>query len=124
MGLFALLVFGLAAIGLAGLMSFHAAVRMREFALRLALGAAPASLAGMVVMRAVRLTALGGVAGGFITIAAAPLARQLPGGSVSATGSGVYVLVIALLGALAIVASIGPALRAARLNPARALRQE
>ncbi len=64
----------LAWIGLYGLLSFSIADRRREIAVRLALGAEPRGVAGMVVAQGARLVAIGLIAG---FVASLGLARLL-----------------------------------------------
>ena len=58
---FALLATLLAAIGLYGVLAFTVAQRTREFGVRMALGADPARVRGMVLMQVGKMTLIGGV---------------------------------------------------------------
>jgi putative ABC transport system permease protein len=121
-GLFALLSVVLAAIGLYGVISYNATSRVREFAVRLALGAAPGNLTRLVLGRALRL-AVAGLAVGVVTaMALTPLVRALPIGIHAEPGT--YVMIAALLVAIAALACVVPAIRVARVNPASALRHD
>ncbi|HXW04797.1 MAG TPA: ABC transporter permease [Vicinamibacterales bacterium] len=119
-GSFALLALSLAAIGLYGVISFGVTARIREFAVRLALGAEPSRVARQVFARAWWLTAAGLAAG--VTMALA-LTLLLPALQVP-IGLPMYAFTAGLLLILAIVSSAFPALRVARVNPASALRHE
>ncbi len=111
----------LAATGLYGLISFLVERRTRELGLRVALGAEPARVARMVVMQACALAAIGAVVGtGGAALAAKWLSATLYG--VSAGESTVYVVALLILGAASLLASYGPARRAARADPMTALR--
>jgi predicted permease len=120
---FAVLAIVLATTGTYGVVSYVATSRLRELAIRSALGAGQAQVTRLIFGQAVRLTALGlllGVGGAF---AAAPLLRDLP---VSVRGPDLSIIapVAALLGAVAIAASLVPARRAARVDPIYALRRD
>jgi len=121
-GLFAALALALAAVGLYGVLSYSVTSRLREFALRMALGSEPGALSRLILGRALRLAVAGLAAGLALVLAAAPLARTLPLGP----GMGVtaYLGVAALLILVALAACLVPAIRVARVNPAEALRYD
>jgi len=121
-GLFAALALLLAAIGLYGVISYMTAARTREFAIRLALGSRAIALAQLVIGRGVLLTALGLVAGGAVTLALSRVFASLPIGG--APDPVTYVTIATILLAIALSASAAPAIRAARVDPATALRHE
>jgi putative ABC transport system permease protein len=120
---FAALAALLAAIGVYGVVSYLVAQRTRELGVRLALGATRADLLRLVVGQSLRQVLPGIVAG---VLAAFALTRvmssQLYG--VSATDPLTFAVVTLALIAVGVVASYGPALRAARVEPNAALRQE
>jgi ABC-type antimicrobial peptide transport system permease subunit len=118
-GCFATLALTLAAIGLYGVMSYSVTSRIREFAVRLALGAEPSGVAGLVLGRAVRLAGVG-LAGGILSALAWTLFWN-PGVPV---GAAMYAAISGLLLVIALAACAIPALRVARLNPATALRHD
>jgi predicted lysophospholipase L1 biosynthesis ABC-type transport system permease subunit len=111
----------LAAVGLYGVMAFGVAARKREFGIRLALGAPPAQLVGLVLRRTALIVGAGLVLG---LGGAAALSRSLgsrlfgvgPFDPVAWGLATVVFLVIALL------ASWWPARRAAYVDPVSALR--
>jgi predicted permease len=121
-GLFAALALLLAAIGLYGVISYMTAARTREFAIRLALGSRAIALAQLVIGRGVLLTALGLVAGGAVTLALSRVFASLPIGG--APDPLTYVTIATILLAVALSAAAAPAIRAARVDPATALRHE
>jgi ABC-type antimicrobial peptide transport system permease subunit len=121
-GLFAVLTVVLAAIGLYGVISYNVTSRMREFAVRLALGSDPGGLVRLVVSRGARLAAAGLGCGVLAALALVLLLPRLPVSQ--SLGPAVYLAVSALLLALALLACIVPALRVAAVNPATALRQD
>jgi len=113
----------LAAVGLYGVMAYSVTQRTREIGIRMALGANPEGVLLIVIRRGL-LLALSGVAAGLaIALAAAPqlaplLYRVSPADPVSITGAALFLIVVAVL------ASLIPALRATRVDPILALRQE
>ena len=113
----------LGAIGLYGVMAYMVALRTREFGVRIALGADPRRLAKMVVSQGLRLTA-GGVAGGLLLFAL--VARFLKTFLFGVGASDPLMLFSATLAlvATATLASWLPARRAARIDPANALRSD
>jgi predicted permease len=113
----------LAASGLYALIAGTVAARTREIAIRLALGARRADVLGGVLSRSARLATAGlglGLLGSF------GLARLLSGllYEVRPGDPGVLAGMTLLLGSVAIGASLLPALRATRVDPAEALRAE
>jgi putative ABC transport system permease protein len=121
-GLFASLALVLAAMGLYGVMSYAVSSRMREFAVRLALGSNPARLARLVVMNALQLVGGGLAAGIVMAIAVGPSLRQV---SAHLTGDpAAYGAVAVLLLAIGLGACVFPAIRVATVNPATALRHD
>jgi putative ABC transport system permease protein len=123
LGSFAGLALLLAMIGVYGVMSYAVTQRTRELGIRMALGAPGSEVVAMLLRHSLGLAALGLVAGlvpAFVLTRV--MASQLYG--ISATDPTTCLgLAAALLGA-ATLASLLPALRAARLDPMLALRQE
>jgi len=122
LGVFAALALLMAAIGLYGVLSQLVAERRREMGVRMALGASPGNVVGLVVRRSLLLTALGIALGSVTAIAGMRLLR-----SFLLTGPGrplVLAGVAALMLAIALAAGAAPAWRAARIDPAVALREE
>ena len=119
----ALVTLGLGALGLYGVMGYVVALRRREIGIRIALGASPAAVAGATTREAMTVAAIGLAAGLALFFVAAPLARTavfgVPTWDPLALGGALSVL----LGA-AMLASWVPARRAARIDPAEALRAE
>jgi predicted permease len=114
----------LAAIGLYGVLAFTISRRIREIGLRMALGASPRTVLWMVFRDSFLLVTVGITIGlGIAMIATQPLAMFLVPG-LSPTDPLTFVSVIALLGAVAVAATVGPALRALRVDPMVALRHE
>jgi predicted permease len=120
---FALAAVLLAAVGIYGVTAQLVAQRTREIGLRMALGATPASALRLVMASGARL-ALGGVAGGLLAGAAlARLARRMLY-QVSPLDPLVFAMAAVLLGAVAMMSCLGPAIRATRIAPMEALREE
>ena len=114
---------GLGALGLYGLVSFLVARRMREFGVRVALGADRQRLLWMVVGDGLRLAGAGLLAGvvGAVVIGLA-VSRVIVG--VRPIDPLVLATVSLMLAAVTIVACLAPALRASRVDPIVALRCE
>ncbi|MGD9906768.1 MAG: FtsX-like permease family protein, partial [Vicinamibacterales bacterium] len=120
---FAVLATVLAAIGLYGVLAYTVTQRTREFGLRMALGADGASVRGMVLGHVGRMTAVGGLVG---LVAAVGLGRLAQALLYQLEGWDPTVLVASagLLALVAAAAGLLPALRAARIEPMVALRQD
>lgn len=120
---FALAALLLAAIGIYGLMAYAVTQRTREMGIRMALGARPRDVLALVVRQGMMLAGLGialGMGGAF---AATRLLASLLYG-VAPTDLPTFTSVAVLLGAVAFLACWLPARRAARVDPAVALRAE
>jgi putative ABC transport system permease protein len=113
----------LAAIGLYGVLAFIVAQRRREIGVRMALGAQPRDVIADVMGQGLRLAAVGVVAGIFLALAGARLLNSLLFGT-SPTDTLTFVAAATLLVAIAALASLVPALRASRVDPLIALRDE
>ena len=113
----------LAVVGLYGVVAASVEQRTREIGVRAALGASPARVAALVVRQGMTLAVLGilaGVAGA--VVATRGLTSLLFG--VTPLDAWTYAGTIALLCAMALLACIVPAARAARVDPAVTLRAE
>ncbi len=113
----------LAAIGIYGVTARAVQDRTRELGLRMALGAAPASVLLLVMSQAVRAVTIGVMAGGVLAVVAATgLVRALPDLARAEPWS--TVPAVALLFAVAVIAAALPARRAISVDPTIALRAE
>jgi predicted permease len=123
LGLFGGLAMLLATTGLYGVIAYSASQRTREVGIRVALGAGRRDVVMMVVRQGLTLVAVGAAIGLALAIAATrPLGSLLYG--VGAWDLATFVGVTLMLVAVALAASLVPALRAARVDPMVALRYE
>ena len=115
----------LAMIGLYGLMAYAVSRRTREFGIRIAVGAAPLSVLGMVLRRGMVLAGVGILIGVIASIATGGLLQGIFE-SQSAAGNNpvTYALVVSAVITVTLLAAFVPARRAARIDPLRALRQD
>ena len=111
----------LAAIGIHGLISSTITERTREIGIRMALGSSTAQAIRAVTMPGLALTLAGLVIGVALARASTQYIATLLWG-VEPTDPATYAIVAALLLAVAVVASLLPALRILRLDPATTLR--
>ncbi|HXS94158.1 MAG TPA: ABC transporter permease [Candidatus Limnocylindrales bacterium] len=123
LGIFAGLALCLAMAGVYGVMSYAVGQRSGEIGVRMALGAGRASVLGLVLMQALKLIAIGlafGLAAAFVAsrLLTSMLFEVKPADPVT------YVAVAGALGLIGLLASYFPALRATRVDPLTALRQE
>ena len=122
-GMFAAIALGLSSFGIYASMAFTVNQRVREIGVRMALGASPLRVLQEVLARAGRLALTGVVVGLLGALALGQLLRGLlhgvePHDPWILAGLAVFVPFVAL------AATAQPALRAARLNPVRALQAE
>jgi putative ABC transport system permease protein len=113
----------LAAVGIYGVVSYSVAQRVREMAIRLALGASPGGLLKFVIGKAMLMVLVGLALGG---VAALALTRVLASllYNTSPTDPATWVAAGALLAAVALLACYFPAWRAMHVDPMVALRHE
>jgi ABC-type antimicrobial peptide transport system permease subunit len=113
----------LAAVGIFGVLAFTVSQRTREFGIRMALGARASDVVGMVVAGGLKIVAIGIAIG---LAAAAALTRLLATllFGVKPLDPATFLGAPAVLALVALAACAAPALRAARVDPAVALRQE
>jgi hypothetical protein len=118
-----LLGLALAAVGIFGVFAYSIEERRREIGVRLALGAARSHIVRMVVATSGRAM-VGGLALGLLfSLACGPVLRSYLFG-LHPLDPVAYGLVIALLICAAAVATLAPALRACRIDPAMTLRED
>jgi predicted permease len=114
---------GLAAVGVYGVVSYTVALRSNEIALRFAMGATRGNVLAMVVGQSLRVVGLGVLVGLvvallFARLMSAQLFDVLPTDIPNLAVTSIALMLVAL------VASVVPALRASRIAPAMALREE
>jgi ABC-type antimicrobial peptide transport system permease subunit len=109
-----------AGVGLFGVLSYNVSQRRREFALRTALGAAPADLVRLVLKQGLAMTACGLAAGTWLSLVLVKYLASLlylvkPHDWISFVGVSV------IIAAVSVLACLGPALRVTKIDPIRAL---
>jgi putative ABC transport system permease protein len=123
MAIFAFSALALAAVGIYGVLAYSVERRTQEIGVRMALGATAPAVLRLVIAQGGRLVSVGivlGLAGAF---ALTRVLKQMLFG-VTAFDTMTFAGAALVLGAVAVVASLIPALRAARVDPVTALRQE
>lgn len=121
--IFGALAAALAAIGIYGLLAYVVAQRRREIGIRMALGARPADIAEMIGLQALWMVAIGIAVGLAAAMLSAPMVNALlygiaPRDPASFAYAAMFVLLVTA------AATALPAMRATRVEPASALRQD
>jgi putative ABC transport system permease protein len=122
-GLFALVALALAVIGIYGVMSYVVGQRVHEIGIRLALGADPANVMGLVVRQGSLLVGIAVVVGAAGSLLLSRLLETMVF-EVSTRDPVTFVGMSALLAVVALAACFIPALRASRVDPITAMRHE
>ena len=123
LSLFALTAVSLACIGIYGTLTYVVSMRHREVGLRLALGALRSQIARRFLMQGLSVAVAGCAVGVLLAVGLGRLLADMLFGVSSldpATFGGVILLVLGV----AALASLAPAVRAARVNPMQVLRDE
>ncbi len=122
-GVFAAVALAIALVGVAGVLAFSVSARTREFGIRLAIGAQPRQLLTAVIAEGALMAAAGVLTGAACGYVLMRLARssfeEMQNPSALPVAGAVFVLLAA-----AVVASVLPAARAARVDVTEALRSE
>jgi hypothetical protein len=114
---------GLAMVGLYGLMAYAVSRRTREIGIRMAVGAQPGSVLGMVMRHGFVLAGTGAVLGILLTIGVSGVLQAMFPWN-QGIDLGIYAVVVPVLFAITSIAALVPARRAARIDPLLALRQD
>jgi ABC-type antimicrobial peptide transport system permease subunit len=122
LGAFGVLALTLASIGLYGVIAYAVSRRTREIGVRMALGADRTRVLSLVLRQGLILVGLGILLGGALALAGSRLLASVLYG-VGGGDPPTYLVAAVLLAAVALVANLVPALRAARVDPLTALRQ-
>ncbi len=120
---FAFIAFGLAAVGIHGLLSFAVSQRVNEIGVRVALGAQPRDILGMVLRRGLVLAVAGIVPGVALAYVAGRSMEALLAG-VRPADTLTLVSAVGLALVMTIVGTLAPTRRALRVDPITALRAE
>jgi predicted permease len=113
----------LAATGIYGVVSYQVAQRVQEMGIRLALGATPGQVRGLVLRNGLTTALIGVAIGEGAAVVGTRALRGLVYG-ITTRDPVTFVSVGGVLALTALVASIAPALRATRIDPVTALRGE
>jgi putative ABC transport system permease protein len=121
--MFAAVAMMLAAIGIYGVLACLVAQRTREIGIRVALGARPTQVLGLVLRQTARFTVVGVIVG---VAGAAALSRYVQGllFGVTPLDAATFATVVIVFAAVSASASYVPAVRATRVDPLMALRSE
>lgn len=120
---FTLLIAVLGMVGIYGLTTASVSSRAHEMAIRMALGAGRSAMAVMVVRRGLLYAAIGGAAGLVLAVAAVRFLRSMLYAT-NPLDALTFASVPVILLSITVLASAGPAWKAARIEPIAALRKE
>ena len=121
--IFAVVALLLAMAGVYGVMTYITAERTSELGVRLALGATPGAVVRLILGKAAVLAAIGLAVGVGASVAAGRFLTTMLFG-LKSTDLPTYVLVLAAVGLTTVASAFGPAFRAGRIDPLRAIREE
>ena len=122
-GMFGMTALLLAVVGVYGVISYSVERRTREFGLRFALGATRSNVLGVVMGQAGRLVGAGMVVGVIGAACCARLLQELLF-QVQPSDTSTFIAVVGLVASVALAACLVPALRAAKVDPMVALRND
>ncbi len=122
-GIFAVLGLLLAALGIYAVINYSVVRQTQEIGVRMALGAPPGAILGMVVRSGAKLLAIGALAGLVGSLSLARVIKSMIWG-VSSFDPLSFVIVILVMAVTGLLASVVPAFRASRVDPLTALRDE
>jgi ABC-type antimicrobial peptide transport system permease subunit len=121
---FGILALVIAAMGLYSMLAYTVTLRTHELGVRVALGARMSHVLRLVVGDGMRVTFVGVAIGLVAAALLAPLLQSLLYAGVSGRDPLIMIGVVVALLSVALLASLGPALRAARADPNVALRND
>ena len=122
-GAFAGLALLLAALGVFGVLAYSVQKRWREFGVRMALGARPGAVVGLITRGAARVLIPGVLAGAILAVIVGQMLGAMLFG-VRPFDAPTFTLVLVVLAAAAALSVVGPAFRATRIDPVGALRSD
>jgi ABC-type antimicrobial peptide transport system permease subunit len=122
-GIFAIIALVLAATGIYGVISYRTQLRTHEIGIRVALGASRADVMRLVLMQGIQLTIAGLALGLALAFGLTRFIASMLYG-VSPTDPKTALAVVGLLAAISMLACYLPALRAMRINPVSAIREQ
>ena len=122
-GLFGALALVVAAVGMFGVLAFQVTRRTNEFGVRMALGATPRRITGLVVRDVALMLVLGVAIGSAAALTLTGFARRILFG-LTPTDPGVFAVAALVLASVGMLAGWLPARRAAHLDPLVSLRHE
>jgi ABC-type antimicrobial peptide transport system permease subunit len=122
-GFFGLLAIVVAGLGVFGVLAFQVARRTSELGVRMALGASPTAMVGLVLRDVAAMVGAGVTIGTAGALAAIGLVRNILFG-LTATDPRVFLVAAIAMASAALLAAWLPARRAARVDPVVALRHE
>ena len=123
LGVFAMLALGLFVVGIYGVVAYSASQRTREVGIRVALGAQRRDVYRLIVEQGMAPVAVGILLGAGLSLALARLLASILF-QISPADPVTFIAVILILGSMALLASVIPAIRAAHVDPLVALRDE
>lgn len=120
---FAMIALVLASVGLYGVLAYAVSQRTREIGIRVAVGAEPGRVLKMIVSDGLKLTAMGLIIGGALSFVAVRLITTMVDSTVLRDWR-IYAAMSVMLVVTGVLASAVPAIRASRIDPLHALREE
>ncbi|MFG1691687.1 FtsX-like permease family protein, partial [Gemmatimonadota bacterium] len=125
LGAFGILALLLASLGTYGVVAYSVGQRTQEVGVRLAVGARPREVVGMITRQGLWMSIVGIVVGGIILIPVLAAIRNVVAGfGVGEVDPVTLAVVIATLFVVTLVATVVPATRAATVDPVRVLKAE
>jgi putative ABC transport system permease protein len=123
LGIFSVLAVALAISGLYGFIAYLVTGRTHEIGIRMAIGASRRNILGLVALQSLKFILVGMACGAVVSMALARLMKSLLFG-INPTDPLTLLLTCSLLGVVALLACLVPALKAIKIDPTTALRYE